>query len=72
MESVDGGGRVPITVGGRMYNSVGGGLVPVVGAIKSSESGVVVPVPQDAAVFRGRGQGHVDSGMVSCMSVPEC
>ncbi len=69
MESVDGGGRVPITVGSRMYNSEGGGLVPVVGAKRSSENGVVVPVPQDTAVFTGREGGRVDSVMVSQLHV---
>lgn len=55
MENVNGGGRVPITVGSKMYSTVGGKTVPVVGVRRSPESGVVVPTPQDERVLAGSG-----------------
>ena len=65
MESVDGRGRVPITVGERMYSEAVGGVVPVVGARRSAENGVVLPVPQDLGEFGRMGKRRVDRETVS-------
>ena len=69
MESAKGRGRVPITVGEQMYSEAVGGVVPVVGARRSVESGVVVPVPQDPGVFSRVGRRQVKRETVSVMFV---